>query len=943
MATSLVSKSGLTGVVRTVLKGPKLTSPERRVEAMVTDMHKQLWPEKPLPKLRSTHYTTPSKIRKSRHTHGIKVAPPLPAVKKTCPDPVKAISDASITALDPTGVRTRLFSTANPEAAHVGDILLVRLRSGDPFAGVCINIRRRGVDTAILLRGQLTRIGVEMWYKVYSPLVEGIEVVQRAAKRARRARLTYMRTVKHDRGDVSNLVRVYLRTFVLADETSPTPPSPATTARPSTPNPQASTFPEFSAPPNEQDQGQEQVQSSFRQPSSAPANPLASDTTGKRRRRVSESEDSSEDTNTQGTAGRAHHPNPKRRRTSDGTMRLENDASLQRSPSPQNFTNGSRSGKVANGDSRQTNGSFANGASVPNGSALPATFYGHDREEITRILIQSLTDLGYNGAAGALSKESGFQLEGPTVASFRSAVLNGDWAEAEELLFGTNYYDHGGGIDLSAGTYGKSWAKSARGSSLRHTEGLALAEGANRDHMLFEMKRQKYLELLESRDLGKALMVLRQELAPLHPDTQRLHFLSSLMMISSAEDMKTAAGWDGSNGRSRSQLLSELSKSVSPRVMLPEHRLSTLLDQVKAGWISKCLYHNTPQSPSLFMDHMCEREDFPLEPVLELKAHKDEVWYLKFSHDGSKLASTSKDKTIVIYDTVTFKVLHTLEDHDAGVTHVAWSPDDTKIITCCTSQECSARIWDVRTGRCLVCISEFTYPCTTAAWALDGKTVVVGSQDTKYGLAVWDTDGNMVHQWNEENLRVNDLAISPDGERLVVLLQSRILVYDFLSFDKMYEYTMDGVKFTSVAISRDSQHMLLSMNENRIELFELDTGEFIRKYEGHVQTQFIIRSSFGGANENFVVSGSEGTNPFYILYKNVPELIRVDSKIYIWRANGTLIAPLEGHHEGCVNTVAWHPTDPRIFASAGDDHRVRIWKPASSTASLAHSNGFMRL
>jgi large subunit ribosomal protein L19 len=93
----------------------------------------------------------------------------------------------------------------------VGDILLVRQRTGDPFAGVCINIRRRGVDTAILLRGQLTRVGVEMWYKVYSPLVEGIEVVQRAAKRARRARLTYMRTVKHDRGSVENVVRLYLR------------------------------------------------------------------------------------------------------------------------------------------------------------------------------------------------------------------------------------------------------------------------------------------------------------------------------------------------------------------------------------------------------------------------------------------------------------------------------------------------------------------------------------------------------------------------------------------------------------------------------------------------------------------------------------------------------------------------------------------------------------
>ena len=73
--------------------------------------------------------------------------------------------------------------------------MLVRLRNGDPFAGVCLNIRRRGIDTGVLLRGQLTRVGVEMWYKVYSPNVEGIEVVQRREKRVRRARLYYMRWV----------------------------------------------------------------------------------------------------------------------------------------------------------------------------------------------------------------------------------------------------------------------------------------------------------------------------------------------------------------------------------------------------------------------------------------------------------------------------------------------------------------------------------------------------------------------------------------------------------------------------------------------------------------------------------------------------------------------------------------------------------------------------
>lgn len=116
-----------------------------------------------------------------------------------------------LTELDPNGSRQRLFAESNPEAAKVGDILLVRQRNGDPFAGVCLNIKKNGIDTAILLRNQLTRVGVEMWYKIYSPNVTGIEVVQRRQKRARRARLYYLRYVFMPKSLISRLVLIHLQ------------------------------------------------------------------------------------------------------------------------------------------------------------------------------------------------------------------------------------------------------------------------------------------------------------------------------------------------------------------------------------------------------------------------------------------------------------------------------------------------------------------------------------------------------------------------------------------------------------------------------------------------------------------------------------------------------------------------------------------------------------
>lgn len=124
---------------------------------------------------------------------------------------IQSLHEAQIKKMDPTGARTALFAKTR-EAAKPGDVLMVtHRRGGEPFAGVCMSIRRRGVDTAVLLRNHMGKVGVEMWFKVYNKNVAGIEIVKRRAKRARRARLTYLRKPKHDVGSVEDLVFAWKR------------------------------------------------------------------------------------------------------------------------------------------------------------------------------------------------------------------------------------------------------------------------------------------------------------------------------------------------------------------------------------------------------------------------------------------------------------------------------------------------------------------------------------------------------------------------------------------------------------------------------------------------------------------------------------------------------------------------------------------------------------
>ena len=59
--------------------------------------------------------------------------------------------------------------------------------------------------------------------------------------------------------------------------------------------------------------------------------------------------------------------------------------------------------------------------------------------------------------------------------------------------------------------------------------------------------------------------------------------------------------------------------------------------------------------------------------------------------------------------------------------------------------------------------------------------------------------------------------------------------------------------------------------------------------------------------------------------------------IYVWhKENGILIEKLKGH-ASCVNAIAWNPCDPGMFASAGDDRRVRMYvsEPRVSEAQQA--------
>jgi ribosomal protein L19 len=121
------------------------------------------------------------------------VHPQIPSAHLRCKEPLKAVAAAEFQKLDPTGVRRRLFQKNGADAIHVRDIIMVRTRTGDPFSGVVIRIQRKQHDSSVLLRNTITGVGVEREYKIYSPNVTGIELIQKRPRTPKQSRLFYMR------------------------------------------------------------------------------------------------------------------------------------------------------------------------------------------------------------------------------------------------------------------------------------------------------------------------------------------------------------------------------------------------------------------------------------------------------------------------------------------------------------------------------------------------------------------------------------------------------------------------------------------------------------------------------------------------------------------------------------------------------------------------------
>ncbi|KAL0437315.1 UNVERIFIED_CONTAM: WD repeat-containing protein WDS [Sesamum radiatum] len=114
---------------------------------------------------------------------------------------------------------------------------------------------------------------------------------------------------------------------------------------------------------------------------------------------------------------------------------------------------------------------------------------------------------------------------------------------------------------------------------------------------------------------------------------------------------------------------------------------------------------------------------------------------------------------------------HFFDRHKNPVSFVAWSPDDTMLLTCGNMEV--LKLWDVETGTCKHTFINDGFVVSSCAWFPDSKRLVCGSSDPKKGIYMWDCEGNEIKAWKGMRMpKVLDLAVT-DGEISSVYIWNR--------------------------------------------------------------------------------------------------------------------------------------------------------------------------
>jgi WD40 repeat protein len=265
-----------------------------------------------------------------------------------------------------------------------------------------------------------------------------------------------------------------------------------------------------------------------------------------------------------------------------------------------------------------------------------------------------------------------------------------------------------------------------------------------------------------------------------------------------------------------------------------------------------------------------------------------------YSPDGSFIASAG-DKKILLWDSATGQLMHTLEGHTNFVNDCTVSPDSQLIAS--ASNDGTIRLWNSVSGQHLN-TKEVYRMVEACAFTPDGQTIVYVDYE------------NIVHSWKfnrdqessigifeDRNGLMHFCAVSPEGDCVVYILYfDGLQVWDRHSGEILLELEGNPREVSNCSFSPDGRMILAAGKE--IWLWDSATGEQIGGFKGH--SGYVWGCEFS-PDGRFIISASK------------------DKTLRVWEvASGEMIGLLSWARS--LKSMGLHPWAPQLVC--GNDKGV---------------------
>jgi WD40 repeat protein len=339
-------------------------------------------------------------------------------------------------------------------------------------------------------------------------------------------------------------------------------------------------------------------------------------------------------------------------------------------------------------------------------------------------------------------------------------------------------------------------------------------------------------------------------------------------------------------------------------------------------------------------------DDF--EERAQLPGHTESVMTLAISSDGSRIVSSSRDRTMRVWDGQTFEELGLCE-HEDQVNFVAFSPDSSLIAS--GSDDCTVWIWNALSFGKVTHLAGHKDPVTCVAFFPNGTRIASASWDST--VRMWDARTYEPLPGLQCSGPVCAIAISPDNTWLALGestsgTEGILHVFDILTLAEQAQVNVSlGLPLLcTITFSPGGNLVASGTGSGAIQVWNASNLSHITTIRGdHGQVTSIAFSSNGSQIVSGSLNGTVRVRPVASSEEQPAQIPGHDARVtqVVFSSDGSRLvtgsfdktvriwdgltceelAVLHGH-EDTVRTVAYSPDGARVI-SGSRDGTVRVW------------------